>query len=256
MKRLIASGAADTKAYVEKDADYVTRQYVKEYLNHRGYGNISSHDLKTIVDGILDWKRDNEVYYHHADMDTSNNSPENILLIDQDAHSYLHQISNELKWFRHYDMVVPGYGQGLIAKRNEREMYQCLYDDLGGASNYSVIQFLPRIYDFLTDGNDELYTSDDIYNCISDDYFYCIPKSRIEEIIQNSDVDFEQDPGVIYVDDETYEEIYPKLKSLRDANRKNSYAYHSYQAILDFMDNNTLSRSEIRPYYDKHKFKR
>lgn len=253
MKRYIRSAITHIRTYKRVKASTVTRKYLKEsgVLNSL---NLSTEERNELINGILQWKNTYGVFYHHNDMNTYHNEPDNIILIDSSAHGYLHSAKTALMLQRKYGMAyIPGYSQGYLAEENEKAMYKKLSDSLE-FDNYSANQIISILEQY----EDELYENKDnlkqiVYRILesNNSRIFIVHGDLIRQEL--SDVETEKSADVYFVDDITGDAIItlyldPRIKQLEQKESltdEEGVELHSLKAIESFIDHNTVSISKI-----------
>lgn len=262
MKIYIQSSIADTSSYEEVFARKVTRQYLEKGLTLDTFDLLlSQRRLTATLGGILDWKSSKSLSYHHFDLDTDNNVPKNIILIEAPPHGELHNESNTRKLMRHYHQIYPGYSQGRVAKRDELAMYKKLGKDLNfeSCSALQIINALEAVIKGLIDKN---YTSEEfryrIFRALSARTLNYVRSGAIKQILDESAEDFEQIYDSILIDNEIASEVKRYLKSLMSREKSNKAKgvprskmhIKSLKTLITFMDHNSTSAEELRALYD------
>lgn len=190
------------------------------------------------------WKNKNDLCYHHVDLNPRHNEIlNNILLITSSAHGYIHIPSVELKLYRRYHLVIPGYIQGPKAEELELEMYNNLFDELGGSAKYCVLQLVEPLLNYVS--NNPSFDANDILNYLSGCNIIWIDKHIITDIVNS--VDYNNTENVNYVDEVTGAEISNLIVS-KYANSEDKFTQTTIQCILDFINSNMMTREEILKY--------
>lgn len=247
--KIYIKASPTTYDYERVDHRVVTRAYLEELLGDVYY-SLSPVVIKEIVDGIIRWKSSLGLCYHHIDANTHNNSVNNIALVSIEAHGFIHNDRIKSKFYRHFGLVnKPGYMQGLKAEAHENKMYNLIFQCMGGSSRFTVKQFANILIDVL-DRFD--FTSEDVYSVLSNADIKYLDYYTVKSILDNSPVDFNSLVEVDYVDTTTGNTIKRDITS-KYGKSDDPFVQHSVDCILEFIDNNKMSRAEIRDYCKKLK---
>lgn len=260
MKRYIRANLSSTADYEEARARNTTIELLKNSISElKGTDNCSIQLRSCIVDGIMNWKSEIKIHYHHYDFNTNNNDADNIIFVSPEAHGYLHSTSTELKLYRHFGLLYPGYPQGRIAERLEMTMYKKLGEVLK-FKDHNASQVVDVIKNNLSDiksysEEDRNLAVDFILDKLNIASIHFISYEDIYDIILNSSEDFNESADVIYVDDDTAYCVLDILNNL-SLERTEDEDYQairekSLEAIKQFISYNKMSKTEILEIYQK-----
>ena len=219
----------------------VTEGFINNYCK---YNNIllSDNNFNAIIEGILSWKSQCGICYHHINLNTNSNRASNIALVSSSAHGYIHTPSVEIKLFRYYDLLLPGYTQGPKAEQLEQKMYSRLFKDIAQFTEYSAEQIINAIRPLFY--NIDL-TSHQIADKLFDSDIYYIDYEHVHYIVDEIDFDPNTVASVEYVDNVTGNKI---IDSLENWEAEDEYEEHTINCIIEFIKSNQLSRKQIDKY--------
>lgn len=223
--------------------------------------SIDSDILNLITKCIVDWKQRNEIIYHHADMNTSNNVGHNIIMITASAHGYLHNSSIIYALQDKFNLAnTPTYPQGEQAKSLQVKTLKILGEvlDFSKYSLQNVIDVMcsRRIIDKINSTDMNSYTSRKslstfINRAIDSMNFSKLEKSSIYSIVNQFILSTNKStvPDVSIIDDDTAYNVINILEGLLNKRGLDGVTRTSLEAIKSFISNNKSARTIIEYNY-------
>ena len=260
MTRVIIATLSDTSSYA-KVPRYRVLDDLIDFMCSKEHLEISTKCKVAIRQSILHSDALAGIIFHHADADTSNNVPTNIILFTRSGHGYLHSYTTQLLLRDMFNLLTPGYPAGKLAVGKDREVLVKAGEVLEFNKHNSTQFLYPVFKDSTVQGLIEEYNSnrsesklselsDRVDNIMANISVVPIDKSSIEDIIDY----YKESKGlnhtnssiidVDYIDDDTAYEVLGILEDLeRQATTK--LALKSLNAIKSFIRNNSRSKYAI-----------